>query len=317
MRIGANRCATIRGGPGSSTARLADLSKIEMIVSPKPLSTGAAATSACLYEATAQKPGNVHPGAGFDDVTYADFVISALAIGPIVERSAARGVGQTVLDAVRATRAAVGTNTNLGTLLLIAPLAVVQETQQLEAGMSSVLGRLDYQDTRLVYEAIRLSAAGGLGRAQQADVFSDPPANLTLVDAMRLAAESDLVARQYTNGFADVLGGTAVWIAEGLVRGWSLSASIVFTHIRQMAAHADSLIRRKCGEQIAVEASERAQVVLCSGEPGDEKFELALKELDSWLRADGHRRNPGTTADLIAAGLFVLLREGRLPWQRW
>src|SRR5689334_25243107 len=89
-----------------------------------PIPLGTAATLACIYEATARKPGNVYPGADFDDTTtYAAFVKSAIAIGPVLERAPHVGVGLTVLDAVRATRDAVGTNTNLGTLLLIAPLA--------------------------------------------------------------------------------------------------------------------------------------------------------------------------------------------------
>ena len=38
-----------------------------------------------------------------------------------------------------------------------------------------------------------------------------------------------------------------------------------------------------------------------------------FREFDAWLRADGHRRNPGTTADLIAASLFAAFRDGILP----
>jgi triphosphoribosyl-dephospho-CoA synthase len=281
------------------------------------LSPGAAATLACLYEASAPKPGNVHPAACFDDLTYADFVTSAVVVGPVLERAAEYGVGRTVLEAVRVTRGAVGTNTNLGTLLLLAPLAAVPWGKPLADGIAAVLGRLDADDTRLVYEAIRVAAPGGLGRADKADVFSDPPANLTLVDAMQLAAERDRVARQYTNHFADVLNGTAPQIAEGLTRGLTLSEAILTAHIQQIAAQGDSLIARKCGPQAAREARERAQAVIKSGSIGDESYLRALSDLDAWLRADGHRRNPGTAADLIAAGLFVLLREGKLHWRCW
>jgi len=284
---------------------------------PTRLSPGAAATLACLYEATAPKPGNVHPAASFDDLAYSDFVASAVVIGPILERARENGVGRTVFDALRATRQAIGTNTNLGTLLLLAPLAAVPVDESLAQGVVSVLERLDANDTRLVYQAIRVAGAGGLGRSENADVFSDPPANLTLVDAMQLAAERDLVARQYTNQFADVLEGTAQCIVEGLNRGLPLSASIVFAHVDQIARHGDSLIGRKCGPQIATEARQRAITVINGGLPGDAPYDQALIELDVWLRADGHRRNPGTTADLVAAGLFVLLREGRLHWQCW
>jgi triphosphoribosyl-dephospho-CoA synthase len=282
-----------------------------------PLSVGAAATLACIYEATAPKPGNVHPGAKFDDMAYAEFVRSAVIIGPILEQAERTGVGKTVLDAVRATRDAVGTNTNLGTLLLIAPLAAVPAGQPLADGIGEVLDQLTAADTRLVYEAIRLSGAGGLGRPEEADVFTEAPTTLQLVDAMRLAAGRDLVARQYVNNFADVFGGPAVWIAESLSRGWPLSAAIVHAHVRQIALCGDSLIRRKCGDEVAGQAREFAEHTFAAGLPGEASYEQALAKFDAWLRADANRRNPGTTADLIAAGLFVLLREGRLDWSVW
>jgi triphosphoribosyl-dephospho-CoA synthase len=279
--------------------------------------TASAATLACLYEATAPKPGNVHPAADFDDVTcYAAFVKSAVAIGPILGQARVLGVGQTMLEAVRATRNVVGTNTNLGTLLLLAPLAAVPAEVSLVTGIGSVLECLTATDTRLVYEAIRLSQAGGLGRTSEADVFDDAP-TVDLVSVMRLARDRDLIARQYVNAFANVLGGTAAWIAEGLERGLSLSAAIVYAHVHQLAAEPDSLIQRKCGPHIAQEASAKAAAVVNSGMPTTVAYKTALDDLDDWLRADGHRRNPGTTADLIAAGLFVLLREGRLNWSVW
>jgi triphosphoribosyl-dephospho-CoA synthase len=174
------------------------------------------------------------------------------------------------------------------------------------------LDRITCEDTRLTYQAIRISSAGGLGCTGEADVATDPPPELRLIDAMRLAADRDLIARQYTSAFADVFGGTAKFIAEGQAAGLSISDSIVWAHIRQLAAAADSLIQRKCGPQIAREASDRAAVVLASSPPGTAAYQQAVDGFDRWLRADGHRRNPGTTADLIAAGLFVLLREGRL-----
>src|SRR6187402_2246357 len=104
------------------------------------LSIGTAATLASIYEATARKPGNVYPGADFDEATtHAAFVTSAISIGPIIEKSRTAGVGQTILDAVRVTREAVNTNTNLGTLLLIAPLAAVPRDASLEGGIGNVL----------------------------------------------------------------------------------------------------------------------------------------------------------------------------------
>jgi triphosphoribosyl-dephospho-CoA synthase len=272
---------------------------------------GTAATLAVIQEVTAPKPGNVHRGADFEDVTYLDFIQSAVVIGPIVERVADLGVGATVLVAVRATQNAVGTNTNLGTLLLIVPLAAVPNDAWLVVGIDRVLQALTFDDTRDVYEAIRVASAGGLGCAKEADVFEVPPAGLSLVDAMRMASERDLVARQYCNSFEDV-SSIASWIEEGVAHGWLLDTAIVHAHIRQLAKDADSLIVRKCGAQVGEQARAMAGRVLDSGLPGDEEYQRGLEDFDFWLRSDGHRRNPGTTADLIAAALFVLLREGRV-----
>jgi triphosphoribosyl-dephospho-CoA synthase len=287
-----------------------------MMTRPSSIRIGAAATLACVYEATARKPGNVHPGADFDDTTtYAAFIHSAVLTGPILGRARDTGVGQTVLDAVRETRAAVGTNTNLGTLLLLAPLAAVPSEQTLADGIGGVLNQLTATDTWSIYEAIVLSGAGGLGRSDEADVFYDVPTLLSLVDAMRLASDRDLVARQYANRFADVFQIAASMDEDSSCN--TFNDVIVSAYLRQLAIQPDSLIQRKCGPQIANEATSRAAAVLKRGLPDDPSYQEALADFDRWLRADGHRRNPGTTADLIAAGLFVLLREGRLDWNVW
>jgi triphosphoribosyl-dephospho-CoA synthase len=197
-------------------------------------------------------------------------------------------------------------------LLLIAPLAAVPRDVSLAAGVGGVLARLTSDDCEHVYAAIRLVQPGGLGKVDEADVSAPPPANLTLVDAMRLAAERDLVARQYINNFAEVF-----WTAdriESASAAQPIGAAIVRGHLELMAAHPDSLIARKCGASLAQESATRAAAVLAAQSGGNEEFAAALADFDFWLRADGHRRNPGTSADLIAAALFVLLRERRIKW---
>ncbi len=274
------------------------------------LSVGACATLACLLEATAPKPGNVHRGADFADMTFADFVVSAAAIGPVMERAAERGVGATVLEAIRATRRLVPVNTNLGTVLLLAPLAAVPGSQRLGDGLPQVLAGLTARDAEDVYAAIRLAQPGGLGTAAEMDVAGSAPQSL--LEAMGAAADRDMVARQYGEGFRHVLQTVAPWIVEGCAAGWPLTHAVIHTQLRMLAAYPDSLIARKCGSQTAERAAALAYRVLQSGSPGDDAYAHELGELDFWLRSDGNRRNPGTTADLIAAGLFVVLREGRI-----
>lgn len=271
------------------------------------LSVGQCATLACLLEAAAPKPGNVHRGGDFGDMTFTDFVVSATAIGPVMDAAVENGVGQTVFEAVRATRQMVDVNTNLGTVLLLAPLACVPRDLSLESGVAEVLRDLSADDARWVYEAMRLAEPGGLGTVDDMDVADEAPSDL--LAAMHAAADRDMVARQYADGFEHVLRFVAPSLCRGTGEGWSLADAIIHTQLELLAQFPDSLIARKCGPDVARQAADRAAVVLDAGSPGDEHYLQALGNLDFWLRSDGHRRNPGTTADLIAAGLFVVLRD--------
>jgi triphosphoribosyl-dephospho-CoA synthase len=143
------------------------------------------------------------------------------------------------------------------------------------------------------------------------DVAGEAPADL--LTAMRAAAGRDMVAQQYVEDFQLVLDEALPEIVAGRDRGWSLTDSIVHTHVALIAEHGDSLILRKAGPEIAGRASTIAKQVMAAGQPGDEDYYAALADFDFWLRSDGNRRNPGTTADLIAAALFAGLRDGILP----
>jgi triphosphoribosyl-dephospho-CoA synthase len=150
-----------------------------------------------------------------------------------------------------------------------------------------------------------------LGQANEHDI--NAPAPDDLITAMSAAAERDLIARQYANGFSDVFDEVAPLIENTRGSGTPTSLAIVHAHVTLISRQGDSLIARKCGQAISQQAAARAQRVLDAGPPQSDDYFIALAEFDFWLRSDGHRRNPGTTADLIGAALFALLREGRLP----
>lgn len=267
------------------------------------------ATIACLLEVTTPKPGNVHRGADFEDVTFGDFALSACAIGPVMDRAASRGVGQTVLDAVQATKRWVVTNTNLGSVLLLAPLAAAPASQNLASAVLQVLSNTTAEDSRLVYQAIRLASPGGLGSVAEGDIGGPAPDNIIV--AMSLASKRDLVARQYANGFQELFVHALPWFYECL-QDHTLAQAIVHLHLKLMHHFPDSLIMRKCGSDIAAESAARAGQVLSAGEPTSSQYRDQLGELDFWLRSDGHRRNPGTTADFVTATLYVALRQDKL-----
>lgn len=264
------------------------------------MSPGQRAQIACILEATARKPGNVHRLADFPgDAHYLDFLLSAAAIAGPLDRAATIGVGASVLEAVEATRRVVATNTNLGMILLLAPLACVAEGVPIREGVAEVLRRTTVADAVAVYRAIRLARPGGLGRVDDQDVAAEP--SVTLRDAMHMAADRDLVARQYANDYADLFDLALPALREA--RGEDLESAIVAAFLATLAARPDTLIARKRGMTVAEEASRRASEALATGD---------VAALDAWLRADGHARNPGATADLIAATLFVGLRDGTI-----
>ncbi|MBT4691989.1 MAG: triphosphoribosyl-dephospho-CoA synthetase [Planctomycetaceae bacterium] len=272
-------------------------------------SLGQMATLACLLEVSAPKPGNVHRGADFEDLTFYDFQTSAVAIGPVFDQAENYRVGRIVLAALRSTQSVVSTNTNLGLMLLMAPLA--KTTAFDKVGMQIVLNELNAEDAQDVYQAIALADAGGLGQVESMDVADAAPQSL--LEAMLAAQDRDLIAAQYGNGFVDLFVDAVGPLREKLKAGAILTEAIVQTHVQFMSRHPDSLIARKCGVEIAEEAAKRAYAVVEARAQDLELYARELSELDFWLRSDGNRRNPGTTADFIGAAIFVGLIEGWLP----
>ncbi|WP_020475786.1 RimK family alpha-L-glutamate ligase [Zavarzinella formosa] len=268
--------------------------------------------TACMWEVLAQKAGNVHPGARFRDMTHLDFLMSGMAIAPVLGNAVGKPLGETILEAIRATRRVVRCNTNLGIALLLAPLAAVPETDDLRAGLIRVLEATTVQDSVNVYEAIRLAVPGGLGEAPDQDVRKQP--TLPFREVMAMAANYDQIAAEYANGFLTIFQLGVPMLLEGLQIHGRLERAIQYLQLRWLATHEDTLISRKRGPVIARETSRQARDVLANGGPGSP----AYAEFDHWLRADGNARNPGTTADLITACLYVALRQRTLtvdtPW---
>ena len=209
---------------------------------------GLYAQLACVWEATARKPGNVHRFHDFADVTYLDFLASAAAIGPVFDAVATTtlnpednyGVGEIVLRGVQQTRKVTNTNTNLGILLLLAPLARVSRAIDMPAAIVQVLKNLQVRDANFVYQAIRLANPSGLGHVQEQDVSQLP--TQTLLQVMTLAADRDLIARQYTNGFQDVFLAGVPILKRGLEESQSLENAIIGCHLHLLARYPDSLI---------------------------------------------------------------------------
>lgn len=281
---------------------------------------------ACAAEIETLKPGNVHrfaPGHGMEAAT---FEASALASAPFIALHGAP-VGQRILEATKASWAAVGLNANLGIVLLCAPLARAAEqislasspgphsggaARALQAATQEVLGALDADDAVQAFQAIALASPGGLGERDEHDVREAPA--IGLVDAMGLAADIDLVARQFTNGFADIFEvGLAAMAStqeatdspsEAVRRAPGLGP-VLNAYLNFAQHYADSHIVRKFGPVRAENVRQRFKSFarsLAYAETPEEALSLAAA-FDAELK--GERINPGTSADLTVASVFA------------
>jgi triphosphoribosyl-dephospho-CoA synthase len=286
-----------------------------------PIDVAAAAQLACLLEASAPKPGNVSPGRHFADARYEDFLASAAAVGPAFAAAGDVPLGATVRRAIDAVGGWARSNTNLGIVLLLAPLAraayraraegagrATVPPDRLRAAVREVVAATTVADARDVYAAIRRAAPGGLGRADAQDVAADP--TVTLGEAMALAAERDGVAREYRSGFRTTfeVGAPALARARGEGLGWD--DAVVESYLTLLAAQPDTHIARRAGAAAALAVSQRAAAALAAGGVRTAEGSAAVAALDASLRGPGNLANPGTTADLTAAAIFVVLLGG-------
>jgi triphosphoribosyl-dephospho-CoA synthase len=281
-------------------------------VTPRALQVAAAFKAACLDELDAPKPGNVHSYAAGHRMNASEFERSASAASASIAQPGAR-VGARILAAVEATFAAVGVNTNLGIILLCAPLAAAVDlaSSDLRTALARVLATLDIEDARLAFRAIALAAPAGLGRVEQYDVFR--PATVSLRDAMAAAADRDRIAYQFASDFEDVFELGEPLLAASLSRAPHPRWAALAVYLAFMSAFPDSHIVRKHGVGVA-EATRRAALRFHQRVQLLEPFDDLLPELLAWdaeLKREGI--NPGTSADLTVATLFVHRLRTILP----
>ncbi len=271
----------------------------------------AAAQLACLLEVSAPKPGNVSPFASFRDATYEDFLASAAAIGPALLLAGERSLGATIRAGVEATARWAPSNTNLGLVLLLAPLAQAAlrpSEMSLRAQVAATLAATTVADARDAYVAIRSAAPGGLGRASEQDVASTPTA--TLREAMALARDRDAIAREYATDFETTFEIGTPGLRRALSDGLAWREAVVEVYLALLTASPDTHIARKLGLDAAVTVQRRARAVLDAGGVRTMSGRDAIAALDRELRDEANTLNPGATADLTGAAIYVVLLEG-------
>lgn len=260
----------------------------------------------CQLDVESLKPGNISVYSGGEKLSVDDFLNSAKASAePITDPTSSLGLR--ILNAISATQAAVNTNTNLGMVLLMAPLiqAMLKKAQDesLSDSIIKVLASTTVQDAVDVYQAIRLANPGGMGAKSDQDLSEEP--SVTLLNTMKIASKWDLVAAQYSNNFDEIFN-FGVPRYQTLIEKWGdekwAATGLFLSYLRD---YPDSLIERKYGLLKAREISDMIsdlEMELChSDSPG--RYEAQLLEIDRQLKRN--LINPGTSADLTAASIFA------------
>jgi triphosphoribosyl-dephospho-CoA synthase len=303
------------------------------------------ATLAALLEVSAYpKPGNVHRTRDLPETRYEHFLAGSVAIGEAMGRLAVRGfeaeegarrwneigLGGMVLEAVTDSLAwQGGGNVNLGVVLLFAPIAAAAgstlmryegvDVEDLRGKLELVTRSTTPEDAALVYEAIRAAMTPRvLGEVDDLDVY-DPESTsrlvekgLTLLDVFGLCSERDHICREWTTGFSVTFDDGLPYLKAAL-GAVDVNTAVVDTFLHILSGNPDSLISRKSGVALAEEVSERAQLILEEGGSGSEAGSDMTRMFDDELAETGGALNPGTTADLTASSLFVVLLEGWRP----
>jgi triphosphoribosyl-dephospho-CoA synthase len=279
---------------------------------------------ACRLDVAVRKPGNVSvvsPGHGMDAQLF--IAAAQAAAAPLFEAGAR--VGPRIEAAVAASLAAAGCNTNLGIVLLCAPIAAAVERADslasalaLRAAVAAVLADLDVADAGAAYRAIALANPGGLGHAPAQDVRAAPSVDLRA--AMALAASRDSIAAQYANGYADLFelalpalqpGTTPMRVNAALGADPQATACVQRVYLLLLSTRADSHIVRKHGESVAHTVMCSAQAWRAQPQP---EADPAFAAWDESLKVRGI--NPGTSADLTVAALLLgaLLARDAAAW---
>jgi len=274
------------------------------------MNPAADAELALLLEAAGTpKPGNVDRHRDHGDLHFEQFLGGAVGARPGLD-DAAEGerVGAAFEESVAGMADSAGTNTQFGALLMLTPLVKA-------AGE----GELTPERAASTVEATTVADAADFYRAfEHTDVaLDDPPEGasdidarrgadaipalrergLTLFDVLELGADSDGVAAEWASGFERTFD-AADYIER---RSGPLSARGAEAFLRLLAEEPDTLVVTNHGRETAREVSERAAGLLDAPTGKVEAFADDLVEQEI---------NPGTTADIAAAALFVALRRG-------
>jgi triphosphoribosyl-dephospho-CoA synthase len=274
-------------------------------------------TWACEQEVTAPKPGNVNCFSDGHNMQVDDFLLSAKAIAPVLAQTDVP-VGELILQAIQATRSVVDCNTNLGIVLLFAPLCRAIHScdtfEELPDALTHVLNTLTIEDAKACYRAIRLADAGGMGKVANQDLQTTP--SITLKQAMALAQNRDSIAKQYLNNFHEIFAIGLPNLTAAIKCEESIEWATALAYLTILSIVPDTLVCRKQSREHANAVTKKAKD-LVDKMNNVNKLRHLKGDIIAWdneLKKEAI--NPGTTADLTAATLLLYAFQSKLPSNR-
>ena len=264
----------------------------------------------CKKDIELIKPGNVNLLSSHKDTKAQDYLDSAILSSKELFNQN-YSLGKRILESVNVTRSKVNVNTNLGIILLCAP--VIQSyidfnNLDLREGIKKTLSTTSIKDTHDLCAAINISSPGGLGDSDMYDTASYP--NASIKQIMDYSQEYDRISYQYSHNFSDIFDFIIPKLEFLNQRYESLDISLSLLFIEILAKIPDSHISRKFGDKIAKKTSNNAHDLLkiLDREYDPDYLAKALNNLDYEYKKKGI--NPGTTADLLVASLMIYKISG-------
>ncbi|OFV67952.1 MAG: Triphosphoribosyl-dephospho-CoA synthetase [Candidatus Syntrophoarchaeum caldarius] len=267
-----------------------------------------AAQLAMLLEVSASpKAGNVDRCHDYPDTRYEDFLASSVAVYPVFRKAALKdtGVGKLIFEAVEASkRWHTGGNTHFGAFILLIPLVMAGGVQDLA---KEIVRGTGWQDAIDFYRAfaiagVRVGKVNDLNLGSQESLDRIREEKITLFDIFKISSSYDSVSAEWINGFERSF--KYAWIVGTNVREYGMNDGIVLTFMQLLAEYPDTFIAMKSGNETALDISATASKLAC-------EFDLdKIRSFDEELIERGI--NPGATADMIIASIFIALIKGWL-----
>lgn len=266
------------------------------------------------------KPGNVHRTRNFDDMVFEDFIISGVVIGETIREATTQAksindnyesaeLGRFILEAVKETDKWIANNTNLGIMMMCVPIAcsaaISDSFDEIQSNVGILMDNTTVDDAVNLYDAINIADAGGMGDQEEFDVMSEKAKdelranNQTMFDVLKISAGWDRLANELTSSMPVCFDIGFPTFND--LKSESINKATVLTFLTILSQIPDTLISRKYGDEVAQSVSDKVKELLTFKD--DEDFLDKLNEFDDYLYEN--KFNPGTTADLTAASIFI------------